>query len=43
MTFFPDSGFGRFTDEEWNKTLGTWLQLPREKRLGFFDRFVDFD
>jgi len=29
MTFFPDSGFGRFTDEEWNKTLGTWLQLPR--------------
>ena len=28
MTFFPASGFGPFTDEEWDNTLGDWIQLP---------------
>ena len=28
MTFFPASGYGEFTDDIWDKKLGTWLQLP---------------
>ena len=27
-TFFPMSGFGKFTSEEWDRKLGEWLQLP---------------
>lgn len=30
LTFFPASGFGTFTDEEWDYTLGSWLVLPRK-------------
>ena len=28
MTFFPDSGFGKFTDENWDRMFGTWIRLP---------------
>ena len=28
LTFFPASGFGIFTDEEWNYKLGNWIELP---------------
>ncbi len=32
MTFFPNSGFGTFTDEKWDFTMGDWLKLPSEKK-----------
>lgn len=28
LTFTPESGFGRFKPEEWDYTLGVYLQLP---------------
>lgn len=28
LTFFPASGLGLFTSDEWNIRLGSWLQLP---------------
>ena len=28
LTFFPASGFGTFTDEEWDYKLGEWIHLP---------------
>lgn len=28
ITFFPASGLGRFSPEEWDATLGSWIQLP---------------
>lgn len=28
ITLFPTSGFGRFTDDEWDLRLGSWLTLP---------------
>lgn len=28
MTFFPASGFGKFTDQKWDNILGEWLNLP---------------
>jgi len=31
MTFFPASGFGKFTSEEWNQKLGSWINLPDKK------------
>jgi len=27
MTFYPESGFGEFSEERWNKKLGEWLVL----------------
>ncbi len=27
LTFFPDSGMGRFTDEAWDRRLGDWIGL----------------
>ncbi len=27
LTFFPNSGMGSFTDEEWNLKLGEWINL----------------
>ena len=30
MTFFPASGFGSFTDEEWDYKLGEWIKLPNK-------------
>lgn len=31
MTLYHWSGFVRFSPEEWDKTMGSWLVLPREK------------
>lgn len=31
MTFFPNSGCGKFTDEKWDYKIGEWLKLPIEK------------
>ncbi len=31
MTFYPGSGFEEFTPAEWDKTLGSWLDLQRKK------------
>ncbi len=28
MTFYPGSGFEEFTPEEWDETLGDWIELP---------------
>ncbi len=28
LTFYPDSGFGNFTDEAWDHTLGQWIEIP---------------
>jgi len=33
LTLFEASGFGKFTPEEWDYTLGDWITLP-EKRTG---------
>lgn len=33
MTFFPNSGFGMLNPEEWDTTLGNWLELPCVKRV----------
>lgn len=30
MTFFTWGGFCKFTPEEWNKTLGEWIILPKK-------------
>lgn len=27
LTFFPNSGMGTFTDEEWNLKMGEWIYL----------------
>jgi hypothetical protein len=32
LTFFPASGIGRFTSEEWDYKMGSWIELP-EKRI----------
>jgi hypothetical protein len=31
ITFFPASGFGPFTETEWDHTLGSWLVLPEKQ------------
>lgn len=31
LTFFPASGIGKFTPEEWDNTLGSWLDLSKVK------------
>ena len=31
MTFYPESGFGKFQPDEWDEMLGSWLELPKEK------------
>lgn len=28
ITLFPTSGFGPFTDTNWDKTLGSWISIP---------------
>lgn len=32
MTFFPDSGISKFSDEEWDYRLGSWIKLPQSKK-----------
>lgn len=31
LTFFPGAGFEEFTPESWDYTLGSWIELPKEK------------
>lgn len=31
ITLFPTSGFGRFTDDNWDKIMGSWLILPTKR------------
>lgn len=31
ITFFPSSGFGSYTPDEWDNTLGSWLSLPEKE------------
>lgn len=33
LTFFPGSGFEKFTPEKYDKILGDMLELPKEKRV----------
>lgn len=30
MTFYPASGFGKFTDDKWDKLLGSWIPMGGE-------------
>lgn len=30
LTFYPASGFGKFTDDSWDLQLGKWIELPEE-------------
>lgn len=32
LTFYPGSGFEEFSPEKYDKILGDWLELPKEKR-----------
>lgn len=34
LTFFPASGFGKFTSEDWDLKLGEWIQLPDKESWG---------
>lgn len=34
LTFFPASGFGKFTSEEWDLKLGEWIKLPDKESWG---------
>ena len=31
LTFYPNSGLGTFTSEEWDQVLGEWLHLPQHE------------
>lgn len=31
MTFFPGNGMEEFTPEEWDETLGSWIELPNKE------------
>lgn len=31
LTFYPASAFGRFTDDAWDKMMGSWLLLPNHR------------
>lgn len=33
LTFFPATGLGSFTNEEWDYILGEWLHLPERNRI----------
>lgn len=35
LTFFPDSGFGELTSEEWDEKLGSWIKLPESNGGGY--------
>lgn len=34
ITFYPDSGFGKFDPEEWNYRMGSWLKVPSNLKKG---------
>ena len=31
FTFYSDAGFAKFEPEKWDYTLGSWIELPKEK------------
>jgi len=31
LTFFPASGMGKITSQEWNQRLGQWIKLPQKE------------
>lgn len=31
LTFYHESGFGRFTPEEFEEQMGEWIRLPFER------------
>ncbi len=33
LTFYPGGGFTRFIPEEWDYTLGSWIELPGRKKI----------
>lgn len=35
LTFFPECGFDEFSPEEWDKTLGDWIELPETSGKGY--------
>lgn len=38
VTFFPGNGMEEFTPEEWDETLGSWIELPnKEGKLLFIE------
>lgn len=32
ITLFPTAGFGRFTDDKWDETMGSWIKLPPKRK-----------
>lgn len=43
MTFYPASGFGEFTDDKWDKLLGTWIPIGGGQLLVTRDIIVVID
>lgn len=33
MTFYPGCGFEEFSPNEWDDTLGSWIDLPSNNRM----------
>lgn len=29
LTFYPASGLGKFTTDDWDEILGGWIKIPR--------------
>lgn len=42
LTFFPASGFGAFTKDEWDYKLGEWLKLPEKLGGGYITVTSEF-
>lgn len=33
LTFFPGNGYEEFEPEQWDETLGSWIELPKKKAV----------
>ncbi len=42
LTFYPASGFGAFTDDEWDVELGKWIELPKSIGGGYILLIEEF-
>ncbi len=42
LTFYPASGFGAFTDTDWDCKLGEWIKLPESIGGGYLSTNNDF-
>lgn len=40
LTFYPASGFGKFTDEAWDEQLGKWIKLPGKGYIQITDDWI---